>query len=382
MPKLPNRIYLDWNASTPVCSEAKTAFLDALSRFGNPSSQHAEGREAKNLLEESREEIAAFMGCGPSEIIFTSGGTEANNLAVACLAGNANSKTFCAAKIEHPSVLRALERLEKQDWKANWLEVDADGVALPSSAPDSIAFGAIQAANHEVGALQQLGEFSAKFASLGARWHCDAAQAWGRIPLSARDFGFSTATLSGHKLGAPKGVGALFIRRGILAKPLLVGGLQERGFRAGTENLPGAAALAAACRISAANLKERCSATSAAREVLIAELLGKFPTAEVNGPVEASKTLPNTVNIYFPGIDGRILTHALDLEGVAVSSGAACSSGALGPSAVLLALGADEQRAKESIRISFGWSTTRDDLQKLTSALIRVGKRMGSEICE
>lgn len=375
------RIYLDWNASAPLADEAKAAFISALDRFGNPSSQHAEGRDAKNLLEQSREEVAAFMGCKPSEVIFTSGGTEANNLALACLAENAKNKTFFAAKIEHPSVLRPLEALEADGWKDCWAKVDPEGFALPSSPLARIGFGTIQAANHETGAVQRLDEFSDMFDSLNVPWHCDASQAWSRISLSAEKTCFSTATLSSHKLGAPKGVGALFVRKQIAAKPLFRGGPQERKFRAGTENLPGIAALAAACRVAALNMKERSAAMSALRRKIVDDLVETFPGLRINGPADSAQALPNTVNISLPGIDGRILVHALDLDGVAASSGSACSSGALGPSAVLLAMGASDESAKEGVRISFGHSTTEADLQNFTIALKRIVGRIKGSAC-
>ena len=242
------RTYLDWNASAPLHPAARDALLAALEEFGNPSSPHREGQRARALLESSRDQVAAFLGCAPAEVVFTSGGTEANDLALHLLSVGSTMRVFAVGRIEHPSVLRPLEVLVTRGWEVTWLPVGADGRVSGAELPTAgVGFGVLQAANHETGALQPLESAADRWSAAGLPWHCDAAQAWGRVPLSVAELGCSTASLSGHKLGAPKGVGALFVRRGTAGPGRPLGGMQERGLRAGTENLPGIAALAAVC---------------------------------------------------------------------------------------------------------------------------------------
>ncbi len=373
----PARAYLDWNASAPLRPEAREALLRALDRFGNPSSPHREGREARNLVEASREGVADFLGCGPGEVVFTSGGTEANNLALAALAAASPRQIFAAPRIEHPSVLRPLEALARQGWTARWLPVGEDGRAeLAGVAPD-LGFGALQAANGETGALQPLGLAAETFGALSIPWHCDGVQAWGRVPLCPRALGCATAALSGHKLGAPKGIGALFVRSGTPVEPLLRGGPQERGRRAGTENVAGIAALAAACRAAAADRDADARWTSELRERLVAGAREVFSGLWVNGPEDRDQRLPNTASLSFPGLEGEVLVQALDLAGVAVSAGSACASGAGGPSEVLAAMGLPPWRARGALRVSLGPTTWPEEVERFLAELGRVVSTLG-----
>lgn len=379
------RAYLDWNASAPLRPEAREALLAALDRFGNPSSPHREGREARGLLEASREEVAAFLGCESGEVVFTSGGTEANNLALASLAnvssgaaGGAGRQSFAAARIEHPSVLRPLEALELRGWEARWLPVGEDGrVEIPSLG--GAGFGVLQAANQETGALQPLEAFAEEALAAGIPWHCDAVQAWGRVPLRAADLGCATGSLSGHKLGAPKGVGVLWVRRGTGVEPLLRGGPQERERRAGTENLPGIAALAAACAAAARDRETDAAWMSALRDRVVHGVRALAPLAWWNGPEDAALLLPNTANLSLPGPEGEALVQALDLEGVAISAGPACASGAAEPSPVLRAMGVPEWRVRGAIRVSLGPTTRAEEVDRFLAALAKVLGRMKAE---
>ena len=369
------RAYLDWNASAPLRPEAREALLASLDRFGNPSSPHREGREARDLLEASREEVAAFLGSEPGEVVFTSGGTEANNLALASLAAGAGRRCFAASRLEHPSVLRPLEALEQEGWEARWLAVGEDGRAGVASL-EGVGFGVLQAANQETGALQPVGAFAEEARAAGIPWHCDAVQAWGRVALRAADLGCATASLSGHKLGAPKGVGALYVGRGTAVEPLLRGGPQERGRRAGTENLPGIAALAAACAAAARDRKADAAWTAGLRDRVVLGVRALAPLAWWNGPEDAALLLPNTACLSLPGQEGEALVQALDLEGVGISSGPACASGAAEPSPTLRAMGVPEWRVRGAIRVSLGPTTQAKEVDRFLEALATVLERM------
>ncbi len=371
-----DRAYLDWNASAPLRPEAREALLHAVERVGNPSSAHAEGREARNLVEAAREGVAAFLGCRPSEVVFTSGGTEANNLAVRSLASAARSRRFAVARIEHPSVLSPLEGLVPRGWEPVWLPVGEDGLADPGAVAGDAGFAVLQAANHETGALQPLEEMADRCRAAGIPWHCDAVQAWGRCRLRVGELGCAFASLSGHKLGAPRGVGALYVRSGFPVDPLIRGGPQERGRRAGTENVGAIAALAAACEAAMEDLDADIRWMAGLRERIVAGAKEADPLALVNGPRDAARVLPNTVNVSFPGVEAELLVQALDLEGVAVSAGSACTSGAREPSKVLEAMGLPGWRVKSAVRVSVGPASRAEDVDRLLEALPRVLERL------
>ena len=370
------RAYLDWNASAPLRPEGRQALLDALDRFGNPSSPHREGREARALLESSREEVAGFLGCEPSEVVFTSGGTEANNLALRSLASAAQTRSWASTRLEHRSVLRPLEALSRGGRRACWLEAGEDGRAEAAGLDSGVGFGVVQAANQETGAVQPLEDFRQMFEGLGVPWHCDAVQAWGRIHLRAAEIGCATASLSAHKLGGPKGVGALYVRRGTPMDPILLGGPQERERRAGTENLAGIASLAAVCRAAAADWEGDARWAAGLRDRAVSGAKEIFPLLWENGPKAPHLRLPNTANLSFPGLEGEVLVQALDLEGVAVSAGSACASGALEPSHVLRAMGLPDWRVKSAIRVSLGPATAAEDIDRFLAALGRVVQRL------
>jgi cysteine desulfurase len=324
--------------------------------------------------------VATALGCEPLEVVFTSGGTEANNLALASLAAGARSRAFAACRIEHPSVLRPLEHLEGQGWQARWIQAGESGsvaVEHAASVLDSdLGFACLQAANQETGALQPLAEFSGLCAARSIPWHCDAVQAWGRIALSAREAGAATLALSGHKLGAPKGIGALYIRRGTLLEPVLRGGPQARERRAGTENVGGAAALAAALDAAVRDLEPDARWVAGLRDRLVAGARNLWSGIWLNGPEEEHRRLPNTASLSFPGIEAELLVQALDLEGVAVSAGAACTSGAIAVSEVLSAMGLPEWRTKGAIRVSLGPRTTSEAVDHFLGVLAQVLPRL------
>ena len=371
-----NRAYLDWNASAPLRPEAREALLDAVARVGNPSSAHAEGREARNLVEAAREGVAAFLGCRPSEVVFTSGGTEANNLAVRSLASAGRPRRFAAARIEHPSVLSPLEGLVARGWEPVWLRVGEEGAADPGAVAGDLGFAVLQAANHETGALQPLEEMADRCRAAGIPWHCDGVQAWGRWRIRVDELGCAFASLSGHKLGAPRGVGALYVRSGTPVEPLIRGGPQERGRRAGTENVGAIAALAAACEAADEDVDADIRWMEGLRARIAAGVKEADPLALLNGPRDAGRALPNTVNVSFPGVEADLLVQALDLEGVAVSAGSACTSGAREPSRVLEAMGLPGWRVKSAVRVSVGPASRAEDVDRLLEALPRVLERL------
>lgn len=366
------RAYFDWNATAPFAPEALKAFNEAADFFGNPSSVHAEGRAARALLERSRGSVAEFMGCEPDEVVFTSGGFEANNIALNSLAANAAERSFAVAPVEHGSILGILTSLEAEGYVRHTLKVSREGLIEPDTPLPELGFAAFQAMNQETGALQPVARFGERMAEAGVPWHCDAVQLWGRAPFSARGQTFATASLTGHKLGAPKGTGALFARRGVEIRPLFKSGPQEKGRRPGTENVQGAAALAAALDAASKRLSDYRARSATFREHLVTGLKKLRPDAVVHGPGDPALQVPNTLSISFPGLEGALLVPALDLEGVAVSAGSACASGATKPSPVLLAMGLPEDLARGTIRISSGWATTEEDVETLLAAMARV----------
>lgn len=348
-----NRYYFDHNATTPVAPEALEAMLPALTEaFGNASSIHHFGQAARQRLDEARGRLAGVLGASPEEIVFTSGGTESDNLAVL---GHAHVVT---TTIEHPAVLQAVSKL------ASWtcVEVGPSGIVDPDDVRKAIrpetALISVMHANNELGTIQPIEEL----AKLGVPVHSDGVQAFGKIPVNVDALGVAMYSLSGHKIGAPKGVGALYVRKGTKLRARQFGGRHERERRAGTENVPGILALAAAARLP--NEMERIGAL---RDRLEQAVLGRIAGAHVNGA--RSPRVPNTTNIRFDGIDSDALLIALDLRGFAVSSGAACSSGAPEPSHVLRAIGLTREQVRSSIRFSLGRINTVEQVDALVEAL-------------
>ena len=369
-----DRIYLDWNATAPLCPDARAAMLAALEVAGNPSSVHGEGRAARRLIEEAREKVAALVGAEARNVVFTSGGTEANMLA---LSPSARIQRLLASAVEHPSVLAggrfpapAVERLP----------VTADGridlAALERrlAASAERAMVSLMLANNETGIVQPVSEAAALVHAAGGLLHVDAVQAAGRIPCDINALGADLLTLSGHKVGAPKGVGALIRRDAALdlADPLIKGGGQERGQRAGTENVAGIAGFGAAAASALAGLSAARARMAKLRDRLEAGL--KAASAVVFGA--GAERLPNTTLFATAGVKAETAIIALDLAGVAVSSGAACSSGKVQPSHVLAAMGVPPQLARGAIRVSLGPSTAESEVDGFIAAWIGVSEAL------
>lgn len=362
------RTYLDWNATAPLLPEARAAIERALEVHGNPSSVHAEGRRARAVVETAREQVAALVGARPSEVVFTSGATEACATVLA-----APWTVILAAGIEHDAVLRPTEA---SSGKQITLEVSADGrVDLPELAAHANAAGAehgaggvlvaLQLANNETGVLQPLSDAAAAAHAAGARIFTDAAQAAGRIPVDFAALDADFMALSAHKLGGPKGVGALIVRDGHDVPALITGGGQERRRRGGTENIAGIAGFGAAAEAARNMLADRDRITHL-RDRLEAGLLDLTPDAHIIGM--GAERLPNTTCVALPGHSAETLVIRFDLAGIAVSAGAACSAGKIGASHVLAAMGLDETTARSAIRISIGSTTTDRDIDHCLTA--------------
>lgn len=362
-------IYLDHAATTPMSQTALDAYVRAAETlWANPSSIHSPGQRAKAALESARAEVARCLGAGPREILFTSGGSEADNQALetgARIGEKAGKKHLISTKIEHPAVLRSLEALADRGFSVTLLDVDGLGRVAPGAVeaalrPDT-ALVSVMLANNEVGTLEPVREIAALCRRRGVLCHTDAVQAVGQIPVSVEDLGVDLMSLSGHKFRGPKGVGALYCRRGIQAACLIHGGGQERGKRAGTENLPGISAMAAALKEAAARLEETRAYVEALRDRLTAGLLA-IPGSRLNG--DPQNRLPGNVHVSFRGVEGESLLLLLDEVGIAASAGSACSSGSLEPSHVLRAMGVPGEFAGGSLRLTLGPENTMDEVER------------------
>ena len=357
------RIYFDHNATTPVDPAVADAVDGAVRRcFGNASSVHTFGQTAKAALDEGRSAVADLVGGQPSEIVFTSGGTEADNLAIrgaAEAALPAGRRHLIASAIEHEAVLNTLKALSKRDWTTTLLSVDADGVVDPADLEAAITPGtavvSVMHANNEIGTIQPLAEIARIAHGHGALFHTDAVQSAGKRHIDVSELGVDLLSISAHKFNGPKGVGALWVRRGARVVAGMTGGRQERNRRAGTENVPAIVGLGVAARLAVRKLDDETVRVAALRDRLEAGIVGQVSGTAVNG---RSERVPNTTNISFDGVEAEALLIALDLEGVAVSTGSACSSGTLEPSHVLRAMGFPAHRAQNSIRFSLGLGNT------------------------
>ena len=358
------RIYLDNNATTPVLPEVFEAMRPYFSEhFGNASSIHHHGQETRAAVEGARESVAALLSCRPAEIIFTSGGTESDNLAVAGLA--APGDHVITSAIEHHAVLHACKHLEEQGCELTCVPVDSKGLVDPDDVRRALRPNTrlitIMMANNETGVLQPVHEMAEIAAESGAVFHTDAVQAAAKVPIDVRQIGCHALSISGHKIHAPQGIGALYVNKDIPIRPLLHGGRHERSRRAGTENVPGIVALGKAAQLAKATLDQgRDREMSTMRDRLEQGILAQVEDAVVNGA--GAPRVPNTSNIRFDHIEGEALVIALDLKGLAVSTGAACSSGAIEPSHVLVAIGLRPDQARASIRFSLGKQTTAEDI--------------------
>lgn len=375
------RVYLDHHATTPLASEVLEAMRPYfLEEYGNASSVHAFGQRARAAVEEARAEVARLINADPAEIVFTSGGTEGDNTAVLGVveAAEASKKHIVTTAIEHPAVLYAARSLEERGVRVTYLDVDSGGVVDPQEIagaiqPDTVLVSVMHA-NNEVGTLQPIREIGRVARERGIAFHTDAVQAMGKVEIDVRELGVDLLTMSAHKICGPKGVGALYIRKGTRLRPLLHGGHHERDRRPGTENVPGIVGLGAAARLAQQHLAEDAARVGALRDRLESGLVKAVPLVHVNG--DRAHRLPTTANLRFAHVDGEALVIALDLAGLACSTGAACSSGSLEPSHVLAAMGLPREQARSSVRFSLGRSTTDADIEFALEVIPRVIERL------
>jgi cysteine desulfurase len=359
-----HRIYLDNNATTPVLPEVFEAMRPYFGdQFGNASSIHHHGQQTRAAVEDARESVAALLGCRASEIVFTSGGTEADNLAVAGLAGAGDH--IITSSIEHHAVLLACKHLEEVGVEVTVLPVDGRCLVDPGDVRRALRSNtkliSVMMANNETGVLQPVEEIGKIAAEAGVCFHTDAVQAAGKIAIEVKRIGCQALSISGHKIHAPQGVGALYVRKGTRLQPLFYGGRHERSRRAGTENVPGIVGLGKAAKVAKDALDRGDDKNMAAmRERLQQGIFAQVEEAGLNG--DGAMRVPNTANIHFDHVDGEAMVIALDLKGVAVSTGAACSSGAIEASHVLLAMGLRPEQARASIRFSLGKQTSAEDI--------------------
>ncbi|HUB31905.1 MAG TPA: cysteine desulfurase family protein [Bryobacteraceae bacterium] len=366
-------VYLDHNATTPLAPEVLETMAACLGQvYGNASSIHRFGQDAKQRLEAARRQVAALIHGQPAEIVFTGGGTEADNLAVLGVVRAANRPSHVVTTaIEHPAVLAACAQLEREGVAVTRLAVGASGVVNPDEVrralrPETVLVSVMHA-NNELGTVQPIAEIARIAHSAGVLLHVDGVQALGKIPVDVEALGADLYSMSAHKLYAPKGVGALYVRRGTKVAPLVWGGHQERERRPGTENVPGIAAFGKAAEIAGANLAADAARLGELRDRLEAAAMERISGVSVNG--SRWNRTPNTSNLCFEGIDGEALVIALDLRGFAVSTGAACSSGAVAPSHVLTAIGLPPDRARASMRFSLGRDNTAAQVDGFIEAL-------------
>ncbi len=378
---MPQRYYFDHNATTPVAAEVLDTLAAALAEvYGNASSIHYAGQIAKQRLEIARRAIASLLHADAREIVFVSGGTEADNLAIFGVArdGAARGRHAVTTTIEHPAVLNAFAQLQREGVEVTYVRVGRDGVVDPGDVRRAVrpqtALISVMQANNETGTLQPIAEIAAIAKEAGIAFHSDGVQACGKIAVDVKALGVDLYAISGHKLYAPKGIGVLYVRKGVKLSPILFGGHHEGDRRAGTENVPAAMALGRAAEIAARDLEAEAVHTAALRDRLERGILERVSETGVNG--SRAQRVANTSNIYFDGIEGEAMVISLDLAGFAVSSGSACSSGAVEPSHVLLAMGLDRERAKSSIRFSLGRGNTADQVDLLLDAIEESAARL------
>lgn len=374
-------IYLDYNATTPVKPEVKAAMIEDLEVYGNASSMHADGRLARARVEEARRTVGELLGVPAGTIVFTSGGSESNNTVFETMRSLALGKDgrirpdvrneIITTAIEHPCVLSSAEYLKSLGFRVTFLPVDEYGKlkidALKAALNEKTLLVSVMMANNEIGTIQDIKEIGKLVKEAGAWYHSDAVQAVGKIPVNAADLGVDYLTMSAHKIYGPKGIGALYLRKGAPLLPLIHGGHQEDGFRAGTYNNIGILGFGKAAILAKENVEAYGRDMCVLRNRLRDGLLAKVPDIKINGhPVDV---LPNTLNVSFPGAEGESILLALDLEGIEVSTGSACASGSLEPSHVLLAVGAGPELAHGSIRFSLGWKVSAADIDYVTETL-------------
>ena len=379
-------VYLDHAATTPMRAEAIAAMTEELGRLGNPSSLHTAGRRARRVVEESREQLAEVFGARPSEVIFTSGGTEADNLAVKGLywaRQDVPRRRVLTTSVEHHAMLDSVRWLEdSQGAEAVWLGVDPDGTVRPEAlraaitqAAGQVAVVSVMWANNEVGAIAPVSELAAVAHEYGIPFHTDAVQAAAQLPVDFAASGADALTVTGHKLGGPVGVGALILARGVAPIPVLHGGGQERDIRSGTLDTPAIRAFAVAAAVCAKQRTEEAERLATLRDDLVRQVLAAVPDAVLNGPPSGPGRLPGNAHFSFPGCEGDALLMLLDANGIACSTGSACTAGVAEPSHVLLAMGADHSRARGSLRFSLGHTSTQHDVDALAAVIGEVTDR-------
>jgi cysteine desulfurase len=372
-------IYLDHNAGSPLRVEAAAALSRLLADGGgNPSSVHRSGQRSRRMLEAARAQVAAIVGADARRIVFTSGGTESNNLAIFGAITASRRRKIISSEIEHSSILAPLAELERRGFEIVRIAPDRDGRVDPARVLEVIdsetALVTLGLANSEVGTIQDLAPLASACNSNGALLHIDAAQAVGRIAVDVAGLGCDLMTLSGHKLGAPAGIGALFVRDPARIAPTVFGGPHESGMRAGTPNLPGAVAFGAAAEAAMNAMGVESEQIGSLAASLLTHLRDAIPGLRLNGPLAGR--LPNTINLTFPGVLGESMLIALDLEGVEVSMGSACAAGAVEPSHVLRAMSRSVAESRSSLRISLGWSNTAAEIDAVASIIPAVWRRV------
>lgn len=374
-------IYLDHNATSPLRPSVYEAMIPFWKKsFGNPSSLHTAGTRTAREIRRAREEVAAFLGARKeSEILFTSGGTESNNTVLrSALFTGKNRREMVTSAVEHSSILKTARALAEEGVQMAYLSVNSEGhldrEEVRRVITDQTALVSLMAANNETGVMFPVLEIGEEVRAKGILFHVDAVQAAGKIPLSLKDRPIDFLSLSAHKFGGPKGTGALYVREGTPFHPLLFGGAQERGRRAGTENVPGIIGLGAACRELRKSVEQESRRMAELRDYFEKEILQKIPRTFTNG--DPKTRIPNTSNLTFEGVDAEALLILLDEEGVYASSGSACLSGSHEPSPVLKAMGLSPGRAKNSIRVSFGGSNTREEVEETVIVLIQLVNRL------
>ena len=380
-------VYLDHAGTTPLAPEvlrAMTPYFTEL--FGNPSSIHTVGQEARYALDEARERVARVLNCRPRDVVFTSGGTESDNAAIVggATALQETGNHIITSSVEHHAVLHTAQHLESQGFEVTYLPVDSDGVVQPEAVQraitDRTSLVSIMYANNEIGVVNPIPEIAQVIKQRAAElsrtilFHTDAVQAAGYLDLDVRMLGVDLLSLSGHKFHGPKGTGVLFIRRGAPFLPYLLGGGQERERRSGTENIPGIVGLSVALEAANARREETGRHCAELRDRIVAEVLERVPGSRLNG--HPTRRLPNNANFSFPGVEGEPILLGLDMAGIAASSGSACSSGSLEPSHVLLALGQSAEVARGSLRLTLGKDNTEEQVDYLIDVLVGLVERL------
>jgi len=376
------RVYFDYNATTPLAPAVTDAVVQSTRDvFGNASSIHHFGQQAKAAMDDARSAVATLLNADPSEVVFTSGGTEADNFAIRGAAEALEAggrKHLIASAIEHEAVLNTLKALARRGWRTTLLPVDASGIVSPDRLREAMAADtalvSVMHANNEIGTIQPIAALAAIAHEHGALLHTDAVQSVGKIPVDVRALGVDLLSLSAHKFNGPKGAGALWIKRGTRMQPITTGGKHERNRRAGTENVPAIVGLGVAAHLSAGKLSSEAARVGALRDRLEAGILRAVSGTAVNGAPDAR--VPNTTNISFERVEAESLLIALDLEGIAVSTGSACSSGTLEPSHVLRAMGLSTHRTQNSLRFSLGMFSTDAEVDRVVEVLPRLVEKL------